>query len=401
MANNGLGLTAELLTKVFPFHFAISRDGAVLQSGAVLRRLAPSLLHGAPAAKSLSIREPKIPFSFEAIRERIASAFTLEILSSGLHMRGEMIEPPETEALLFLGSPWLTEVEELEKYGLRFSDFALHDSVTDYLPILHAQTAFLSDNRAMTQMLTEQAVKLREANRKLEAHHAATQALAESRSLAEAGPKILKALCVALKWDLGVLWLVEERASGLRCKAISRRDPRIGASFARARNQQLLASGDPLAGVVCDTCRPMWIENILMEPGFERPLAPRRSGPTCSVRISDPAFGKGLRRDRIVQFTRTCAGRRYDRDPLRYRRPDRQLCACHASGSRAPTKQRAVPAPVRGRTHRPLPRGAGRARAHGESGVDSDARIQIVRPGGGGRISTAIVSARARAAGHN
>jgi hypothetical protein len=44
----------------------------------------------------------------------------------------------------------------------------------------------------MTQMLTEQAMKLREANRKLEAHHAATQALAESRSLAEAGQKFSK-----------------------------------------------------------------------------------------------------------------------------------------------------------------------------------------------------------------
>jgi hypothetical protein len=105
MADSELGLTAELLAKVFPFHFAISRDGAVLQSGAALRRLVPSLLDGAPAAESLLIREPKIPFSFGAIRERTASAFTVEIVSSGLRMRGEMIEPPDTEALLFLGSP--------------------------------------------------------------------------------------------------------------------------------------------------------------------------------------------------------------------------------------------------------------------------------------------------------
>jgi hypothetical protein len=384
MANNGLGLTAGLLAKVFPFHFAISRDGAVLQSGAVLRRLAPSLLDGALAAETLLIREPNIPFSFEAIRERTASAFTIEILLSGLRMRGEIIEPPDTEALLFLGSPWLTEVAELEKYGLRFSDFALHDSVADYLPILHAQSAFLSDNRAMTQMLTGQAVKLREANRKLEAHHAATQALAESRSLTEAGPKILKALCVALKWDLGVLWLGEERAAGLQCKAVSRRDARDDEAFTQALIQHLRAPGDPLADAVCDTCRPMWIENIAPERGFARPYSdaglPRR------LRISDPAFGKGFRRDRIVQFARASAGGRYDRDPGRYRRPAWQLRACHEIGRRPAAKQRAVPPLVRGRARGPLPRGARRARAHGKSGADSHVGVHVFHRGVGGEF---------------
>jgi PAS domain S-box-containing protein len=270
MANDSLGLTPAQLAKSFPFHLAIDRDSRVLQTGAVLRRLAPGLLAGSPAAASLSILEPKIPFHFAAIREHSAGAFTLEILSSGLRLRGEIVETPDREALLFLGSPWLTELEQLERYGLGFADFALHDSVADYLPILHAQTAFLSDNRAMTQMLTEQAVKLREANRKLEAQHATSQALAESGSLLESAPKFLQAICVTLKWDLALLWLFDEQACELRSKAFWSRDSGLGA-LARALGHDALPAGDILAAQVYKSCRAMWIEDVSKEPDFVWP----------------------------------------------------------------------------------------------------------------------------------
>jgi PAS domain S-box-containing protein len=288
MGNGSLGLTPALLAKAFPFHFAMDRDGAVLQTGAVLRRLAPELIEGSPAAASISIREPNIPFEVAAIREHMGRAFALEVLSNGLRMRGEIVETPDPEALLFLGSPRLTELQQLEKYGLGFADFALHDAVADYLPILHAQTAFLSDNRAMTQMLTEQAVKLREANRKLEAHHAATRALAESHSLLEAAPKFLHAICVTLKWDLAVLWLFDEQAAGLRLEVFWTRDSGLGA-LARTFENDPLPPGDILAGRVYKDCRGVWIEDISGEPDFARAGAFAAAGlrAACVTPIQD------------------------------------------------------------------------------------------------------------------
>ncbi len=269
MANLSLGITPALLARCFPFHLAIDREGRVLQTGTVLRRLAPGLVDGSPASDGVSIFEPKIQFDFEVICKHTARAFTLEIPSSGLRLRGEIVESPDGESLLFLGSPWLTGLEQLERYGLDLADFAFHDAVADYLPILHAQTAFLSDNRAMTQMLTEQAVKLRGANRKLEAHHAATQALAESRSLLDAAPKFLQAICVTLKWDLAVLWIFAERASGLRVEAAWSRDGGLGA-LARAVENVALPAGDILAGDVYKNCRAVWIQDVSKEPDFAR-----------------------------------------------------------------------------------------------------------------------------------
>ena len=122
----------------------------------------------------------------------------------------------------------------------------------------------------MTQMLTEQAAKLREANRKLEAHHAVTQALAESGTLLETAPKILQALCITLNWDLGALWLFDEQASGMRCKVIWGRDGAPYGDFARASRECLLQSGSVVAGRVYSSGEPLWIGDVVTEPDFER-----------------------------------------------------------------------------------------------------------------------------------
>ena len=282
----GLGLTPELLARAFPFHLAIGREGEVLQAGAVLRRLAPGLSEGSPVSASLSIHDPKIPFAFEAIRRHAARAFTLEIQASGLRLNGQMLELHEPAAMLFLGSPWLGEVEELEKHGLEFADFAPHDAVPYYLPVLQAQSAFLSGTRAVTRMLIEQAAKLRAANRKLEAQHAVTQALAESRTLTEAAPQILKAIGTALKWDAGALWLFEEQAGGLRCQTVWLREG-SPCDCLPAAVGDLLTGGDPLAGAVYRTCRPLWLEDISKLPEFDRAAGEACPRAACAFPVED------------------------------------------------------------------------------------------------------------------
>jgi PAS domain S-box-containing protein len=287
-----LGLPPALLAKAFPFHLALDRQNKVLQTGAVLSRLCPGLVEGSPAEASIGIHDPEIPFDYQTICEYTARPFILEILSSGLRLRGEMVEAPEAGAILFLGSPWLSEIGQLEKFGLGYQDFALHDPLLDYLTTIQAQTTVLSDGRAMTQMLTEQAAKLREANRKLEAHHAVTQALAESRTLLEAAPKILQAICITLKWDFGALWLFDEQASGMRCKVIWGRDGAPYGDFARASGECLLEPGRVVAGQVYASGEPLWIGDIVTEPDFERARTAVAAGLHTACALPIQASGK-------------------------------------------------------------------------------------------------------------
>jgi integral membrane sensor domain MASE1 len=52
--------------------------------------------------------------------------------------------------------------------------------------------------------------------RRRAADYAVTQILAEARTLAEAAPRILQAVCESLRWDVGLLWTVDPDARRLR-----------------------------------------------------------------------------------------------------------------------------------------------------------------------------------------
>jgi len=63
-------------------------------------------------------------------------------------------------------------------------------------------------------------LKESEAVRRLHAQYAVTRVLAESTSLREATPKVLRAICETLGWEHGALWRVDAAAEVLRCVAL-------------------------------------------------------------------------------------------------------------------------------------------------------------------------------------
>src|SRR5207249_4284110 len=64
------------------------------------------------------------------------------------------------------------------------------------------------------------AIERKRVDRRLAAQHAVTSVLAESATLSEATPKILRAICESLEWDMGALWKVDPPAESLRCIAV-------------------------------------------------------------------------------------------------------------------------------------------------------------------------------------
>src|SRR5262249_24567109 len=111
-----VGLPPALLAKAFPFHLAFDSESAVVQTGPVLRRVCPALVEGARLADNIILHEPKIAVEYKAILEKASCPFTIEFLSSGLRLRGEMMVVPEAGAIVFLGSPRLIDVAEMEAF---------------------------------------------------------------------------------------------------------------------------------------------------------------------------------------------------------------------------------------------------------------------------------------------
>lgn len=152
-----VGLSPELLNQTFPFHVAFRADGSVVQAGPVVSRVCTGLVPGAQIRDLFRLDRPQGDLSFDAIRAHPRTVFVLESISSQLKLKGQMLYVDQDALMLFLGSPWISELEELNTHGIKLDDFAVHDQVIDCLFLIRAQQAALSDVR---KLASQQSVKL-------------------------------------------------------------------------------------------------------------------------------------------------------------------------------------------------------------------------------------------------
>ena len=157
-----LGLSPRQFAAAFPFHLVVDERLCVLQVGSVLRRLCPQLTKGEPLGAQFIVQRPVLQrLDFETIHAHGKSLFVLQHRDESLRLRGEMVQ--QGRRLFFLGSPWVTQMEDLTRLGLSLRDFAVHDPVTDLLLLLRAQHKALADAQKLSTRLKEQQDSLREA----------------------------------------------------------------------------------------------------------------------------------------------------------------------------------------------------------------------------------------------
>jgi PAS domain S-box-containing protein len=113
---------------------------------------------------------------------------------------------------------------------------------------------------------------------------AATRALAQSSSLAEAAPLILRAVCDSLDWDFGALWIVDRDARVLRCVETWNRSSRPVTLFEQATRGRAFEPGVGLPGRVWQSGSPAWIPDVVGDPNFPR-------GPMAGASGLHGAFG--------------------------------------------------------------------------------------------------------------
>lgn len=145
MANKFITVPPGMLESLFPFHFAIDKNGVVVSAGASIVQRCADIngqgLIGSHIDALFYCVNPKIDWSHAEIRKRINSLFLLEHKQHPCRMRGQFVYIPDDDVMLFLGSPWLTNTRQLEELCFTFDSFALHDATLD---MLHAHQASLN-----------------------------------------------------------------------------------------------------------------------------------------------------------------------------------------------------------------------------------------------------------------
>jgi signal transduction histidine kinase len=107
----------------------------------------------------------------------------------------------------------------------------------------------------------------RRSEARLSAQNAATRALIERNSVAEAIPMILSSFGENVGWDVGVLWQADRDAHVLRCTQVWHRPELDVSSFeARARDLEF-APGVGTPGQVWTSGEPAWVPDVPRFPG--------------------------------------------------------------------------------------------------------------------------------------
>ena len=113
---------------------------------------------------------------------------------------------------------------------------------------------------------------------RLAAQYEVTRALAESADFAEAVPRILRAVCEALGWEVGALWTLDREADVLRfVEAWSA--PGVDVSeFVGLSRSGSFARGEGLPGKVRERGEALWVEDLAGNGNFPRSAAAGREG---------------------------------------------------------------------------------------------------------------------------
>jgi len=107
---------------------------------------------------------------------------------------------------------------------------------------------------------------------------AITQVLADAPSVRDAAPRILRAICEHLAWDVGAFWAVDREAGALRCVDVWRPASARFDGFEAISRGHSFASGVGLPGRAWATGEPTWLTDVTEEANFPRRAAAGAAG---------------------------------------------------------------------------------------------------------------------------
>ncbi|XP_076832396.1 LOW QUALITY PROTEIN: guanylate cyclase soluble subunit alpha-2 [Brachyhypopomus gauderio] len=140
-----LPISLGTFCRAFPFHLIIGPAMEVQQVGEGLRQVGEGLRkphRTLSFSDSFQIVSPRIPCSYQNILLRLSTPFTirtrpdatsLDSKEKVMELKGQMIHLPESNSIMFLGSPRVDRLEELMGRGLHLSDIPIHDATRDVI----------------------------------------------------------------------------------------------------------------------------------------------------------------------------------------------------------------------------------------------------------------------------
>lgn len=251
--SSAIGLSAQEVARVFPFHLGFDEHLRLVQLGPSLNKLAPQVALGQLLTDHFAFELPHVR-AFAGLCRGLDVPAVLRVLHSGALLRGQLVLSAEPRRLLYLGSPHLAAPDDLSKIGLELTDFAPHETKAELLHALQAQESSLADVRKLMSKLAAQRREERATLARLTALHELTRILgnaAEARRIEEVGERVLAQLAAIVRFPVVSLYLQDQRrqlvhvvpgASADRCALL------LAERLAATAPDVLTSAWQPIAG---------------------------------------------------------------------------------------------------------------------------------------------------------
>ncbi|WHZ16203.1 MAG: PAS/PAC sensor hybrid histidine kinase [Nitrospira sp.] len=185
------------------------------------------------------------------------------------HRVSETVIPPRDREAHEQGLRHFLETGEGAILNRRIEMLACHRDGHEFPVEITISPARLGDAYIFSAFVRDITARKR-TERQLASQYAVTRVLAESRTLEEAGPKILQAICESLEWELGVFWRLDRQGSVLRCLEVWQSPGLNAEEFVLATWQHAFALGKGLPGRIWQGGQPTWIMDVAQESNFPR-----------------------------------------------------------------------------------------------------------------------------------
>jgi PAS domain S-box-containing protein len=153
--------------------------------------------------------------------------------------------------------------------------------------LVHSQGDVIRDESGRPRRMfgsVQDITERKRAEQRLMAQHTVAQVLAEAVTLEEATPKILRAVCECLVWDVGALWSRDHEAGVLRCVEVWHKESVEVPEFEATSRETTFMPGIGLPGRVWFSREPMYIPDVVHDSNFPR-------APITGGEVLHAAFG--------------------------------------------------------------------------------------------------------------
>ena len=152
-----VGFNGEQFNRIFPFHILIGEGLEIVAAGRSLLKIYPGI-NNKFLFEQFHVKRPELSSnSFETLKAEVNKLIVFETKEANpIALRGQLEFLPETNQLLFLGSPWFESMELLKSKSLSIHDFAYHDPLIDLLHVLKTQEIVNEEVKELLHTIQQQ-----------------------------------------------------------------------------------------------------------------------------------------------------------------------------------------------------------------------------------------------------